>query len=477
MKRIALALLVTGSITMAQNTKQAPPPPAAPKLFPFPAHATKKLANGLTIYVIEDHRLPLVSYSLAVLAGSAQTPASKAGLASLAGTLLREGTAKRNSEEISKLVDNAGGSLSTSGDRDSTVVNATFMRSYADLAMDLVADVTRNPAFAQDEIERNLQQIQSGLAVQYKDAEYLMTAVAFRAVLGVNPYSYPPEGTPESLHNLKREDLLGFHAKYFRPGNAFLAIAGDLKPAEAIALAEKYFGTWQAGGVQHDKIPAVPNPVRQVLVIDLPNAVQTQIGVGQPGVVRSDPDYEALMVANEIFGGSFNSRVNMKLRASEGLTYGANSRAMSLRGAGTLGVTTFTRTEKTAEAVKAILTLFEEWLANPATDEEFTESQRHLLGSFGLSLETADAVANRVVSTAINGLPEDYWSGWMGRIQGMTKEKVAAAVRKHVASGKLTVVAVGDSKEIAKSLEPFGPVTVIPVEKLDLLAGSLARGQ
>ena len=462
---------------MAQNTKQTPPPPAATKTFPFPAHVTRKLANGLTVYVIEDHRLPLVSYSLAVIAGSAQVPAKRAGLASIAGTLLREGTAKRNSEEISRLVDNAGGSLATSSDRDSTVVSATFMKSYAELAMDLTADVTRNPAFAQEEIERNLQQILSGMAVQYKDAEYLMGAAAFRAVLGTNPYAYPTEGTPESLRGLKREDLVAFHKKYFRPGNSYLAIAGDLKPEEAVALAEKYFGTWDGGGVQAATLPAAPGPVRKVLVIDLPNAVQTQIGVGQPAVRRADADYEALMVANEIFGGSFNSRVNMKLRADEGLTYGASSRTTALRGAGTLGVTTFTRTEKTAEAVKAIQGLYEEWVANPATDEEFNEAQRHLLGSFGLSLETADAVAGRVVATAINGLPEDYWSGWMARIQAMTKAKVGAAVRKHVAAGKLTVVAVGNAKEIAKSLEPFGPVTVIAADQLDLLAGGMVRGK
>jgi zinc protease len=474
-----LGVLSLGAVlavsAFAQTAKVAPPPPTAPRPFEFPKHVTRVLPNGLTVFVIEDHRLPLVSYTLEVLAGGASQPPDKAGLASMAATLLREGTTTRTSKQISKLVDDAGGSLAASSDDDITSVTAGFMKSYADLGLDLLSDVVINPKFADDELARQRQQALSGLQVQYDDPEYIAPLAASRAILGTHPYAYPGDGTPETLRNLKREEIVAFHKRFFAPSNAYLAIAGDLTPDEAFAKVEKYFGQWSNPSSAAVKLPPLPRAAASILVIDKPNAVQTQLIVGHIGVPRNHPDYLALQVANQIFGGSFNSRLNMKLRANEGLTYGAGSSLEANRQGGLFLVSTSTRTEKTGDALKMILDLLKEWRANPATEQELKEAKAYLIGSFSVNLETAGAVAGRVLTTSLYGLPADYWTGYRDRVQALTLEQLRAIVEKHIQPGTMTITAVGNAKGFVPALAPYGTPRVIAGSDLDLIAPDMLR--
>jgi zinc protease len=460
----------------AAAKKEAPPPPTAPRPFEFPKHEKKVLSNGLTVYFVEDHRLPQVTYSMQILgAGNAADQPEKAGLAGFTAALLREGTATRNSQQISKLVDTAGGSLGASASDDAASVSASFMKAYADLGIELMADITLNPKFAQDEIDRQMRQAQSSLAVSYNDPEYLAPLLAARGILGTHPYAYPGSGTPQTLRNIKREDIAGFHARHYAPARAYLAIAGDLTPAEAFAKAEKHFGAWKTPAPPEQKLPPPPAAAAKVLILDKPDSNQTQIVMGHPGVQRNHPDYLALNVANQIFGGSFNSRLNMKLRANEGLTYGAGSSFSPQRQAGMFTASTFTRTEKTADAIKFMVDLLKEFKANPATPQEFEEAKNFLIGVFGLSLERSADVASRVLATAVNDLPESYYSTYRGLLQALTREQVIAAVQKHLQPEKLMIATVGNSKEYAKALEVYGPATTIAIADLDLVADNLLR--
>lgn len=476
MKRIqVLVTTLLAAAAFAQTAKVAPPPPTAPRPFEFPKHVAKKLSNGLTVFVIEDHRLPLVSYTLELLAGGSSQSPDKAGLATMTATMLREGTATRTSQQISKLVDNAGGSLGASADDDVTSITASFMKSYADLGMDLLSDVAIHPKFADEELTRQRQQALSGLQVQYNDPEYLAPLSSARAILGTHPYAYPGDGTPETLKNLKREEMAAYHKRFFAPSNAYLAIAGDLTPDEAFAKAEKYFGKWSNEFAPPAPLPAPPAPAASVLVVDKPSAVQTQIVVGHVGVPRNHPDYLALQVANQIFGGSFNSRLNMKLRANEGLTYGARSSLEANRQAGMFVVSTFTRTEKTADALKMIFDLLKEWRANPATLQELNEAKGFLIGSFGVNLETAGAVAGRVLTSAVYGLPADYWTSYRDKVQAMTLEQIKSAVERHILPDRMTVTTVGNAKGFTPALAAFGAPRVISGDDLDLIAPDMVR--
>lgn len=458
-------------------SKTAPPPPAAPRPYEFPRAVSRTLANGLRVSFVEDRRLPLVAASLQVLAGHAYAPPEKAGLANLTAALLREGTKTRSSQEIARAVDGAGGQLNATAGNDVATVSMAFMKSYADLGFELMADIVRNPVFAEEEIARQQQQALSSLTVQYASAQYLVGAAAARAILGTHPYAYPGDGTPDTVGALTREDLVSFYARFYAPNRAWLVIAGDLSAEEAFARAEKWFGSWESKGPADEPLPAAPEPQARVLVIDMPTENQTQIAVGHAGIARNHADYIALQLGNQIFGGSFNSRLNMKLRANEGLTYGASSYFGPSRFAGIFEASTFTRTEKTADAIRMLVDLLKEYRENPATDEEFEEARAYLSGSFAIATETASSVAARVLAAEVNGLGSDYWQRYRERLDKLTRAEVEAAVRRFLQPERLTITAVGNAKEFAEALRSYGPVRVIPVGELDLTAPDLVKAK
>ncbi len=457
------------------TAKQQPPPPEAVRPFSFPKFETKKLANGLTVFVIEDHRQPLVSCELVVNAGGIAHSTAKAGLASLTGDLLRQGTTSRSAQDTARTIDGVGGSLSIRTDDDTTQVSATVMKSSEDLGIELLADVVLNPVFKQEELDRLLRQRLSSLQIEYSDPEYLAPVSAARVIFGEHPYAFPVEGTPQTLASIKRQDIVQFHREFYSPAGAVLAISGDITPGEGFAKADKYFGKWTTAAPKPMPVSALPAPSRSVLIVDKPDAVQTQIVVGELGIPRNDPDYFPLLIANQIFGGSFNSRLNMKLRAQEGLTYGARSNFDTERQSGMFRVSTFTRTAETAKAVQMVLELLKEFRQNPVTESEMKEAKAYLIGSFAIGSETPGQVASRVLTAAIHGLPANYWDKYRENIQAVTTEQAAAAAARHIDPAKVAIVAVGNSKDFAKSLESLGPTRKIVFSDLDLTRADMTR--
>jgi zinc protease len=457
------------------DSKTVPPPPSAPRPYVFPKPVSQVLGNGLTVFVVEDHRLPVVTFALEILAGNCVVPPAKSGLPSLVAGLLREGAGLRTSPEISRLVDGCGGSMGAGAGDDVTTAGGTFMKSYAALGLELLADIIQRPHFEQDEIGRRLEQIQSGLAVNLNDPAYLISLVSARTILGDHPYAYPGDGTPETIAALTRGDIVDFWQQHYLPQATWFTVSGDVTAAEGFEMAEKAFGGWKGDGVVKYVLPPPAPRERKVLIVDMPQTVQTQIVIGQTGIQRKHPDFLALNVANQIFGGSFNSRLNMKIRAKEGLTYDASSGFEAQRQAGSFSVGTFTRTEKTGKAVRMIVDLLKEFKENPASGEEFAEATAFLNGSFALATETSGQVADRVLSAALHDLGEDYWMGYRARLEALTSGQVRSAVQRFLEPDKLAIIAVGNAKAFSQELAAYGPVTVIPQAELDLISPRLRK--
>jgi zinc protease len=468
-----LALAMVSGVAAQQ--KQQPPAAGPAAQFSFPAYKTHKLANGLTIFLIEDHRQPLVSYTLMLDAGGIAHPPAKAGLAWITAELLTQGTTTRSAQDIARAIDGVGGSLNASADDDTVQVSAAVAKSAADLAIDLMADVVLHPAFAQEEIDRLRRQQLSGLQIQYTDPEYIAPFVAARLTLGEHPYAYPVEGTPDSLRALTRDEIVAFHKQRYGPAGAFIAVSGDIAPAAAIAQVEKRFGSWSAPASPRPATPAPPPPARTVFIVDKPDAVQTQIVVSTMGIKYNDPSYFPLLVANQIFGGGFTSRLNMALRAREGLTYGARSAFDSEREAGMFRVSTFTRTEETGKAITMILDLLREFRKNPATDVELREAKAYLIGVFAVGTETPGQVAGRVLTAAKHGLPADYWDKYRDNVQAVTAQRLAEAVGRYIDADRMKIVAVGNAKGFAPALAPLGEARTISFTDLDLMQPDLKR--
>lgn len=475
-KRYIACIALLMAACFAQPAKQSPPPPGPARPFHFPKYDTRKLANGLTVFVIEDHREPLIAYRLEITtAGASGADAAQGGLASMTAELLRQGTKTRTAQQIAHDIDLSGGSLGSSAGSDTATAECTMMKSGAALGLELLSDIILNPMFPQDEIDRLMRQTLSSLQVEYSDPQSLAGLLARRIAFGRHPYAVPVEGTPETVRKIKRDDIVSFYQTHYAPAFAYLAISGDVSPADAFASAEKYFGKWTGTAAAPRSATPQPSAARRVVILDKPDAVQTQYSIVQVGIARSDPDYIPLQIANQIFGGSFNSRLNMKLRANEGLTYGASSALEAQKQTGLFIARSFSRTDKTATALKMMSDLLADYREHPVTDAELNEAKAYLAGSFALSVETPEAVAQRVLMLAVNGLPANYWDSYRDKILATTAEQVKEAVQRHLTPDKMEIAAVGNASQFSKELGALGTVQVIPLADFDVTAPDLKR--
>jgi zinc protease len=482
--------------TQAPQTRPMTQPPAAQsapaqlvaqmpgatqsKPYHFPPVATKTLANGLRVFVVSSSEMPAVGVQLVLnSAGSVNDPAGKPGIAAMAATLLTQGTEKRTAEQIAEATDFVGGSISASTFDDRTEIDATAVKKDFDLVMDILSDVALHAKFDSDELERQRQQLLSNLRVNYDDADYLASAVFQRVVFGAHPYGLPGEGTPASVQAMKREDLIQFRDTYYSPGTALLAFSGDISPEAAFAAAEKYFGAWpskQVGAPAH--APLANQSGVHIIVVNKADAVQTQIRVGRIGIRRNDPDFIPLSVANRIFGGSYNSRLNTEVRVKKGLTYDANSEFEPLAEGGSLFASTFTRTETTVDAVKLVTEQIAGMASGNIKPEELNFARDYMVGVYPIQTETPDQVAGRVLTAAEYGLPSDYNETYQSRIAAVTLAQANTVAAKYFQAGSLDIVLAGNAAQFRAALKkefPGASYDEFSAADLDLLLPDLYR--
>jgi zinc protease len=454
------------------------PPAGAPRPFEFPKAASKTLSNGLRVFVVTDHREPAVAARLVLLsAGSVQDSPSMPGVAQMTANLLTQGTEKRSAREIAETIDFVGGTLQAAAGRDATTVTLDIVKKDLGVGMDLMADVVLHPAFAADELERQRQQLLSNLQVQYADPDYLATLVFARVLYGDSGYGLPEEGTPTTVKKIKRADFVKFHDANYAPNEALLGFAGDIAPEEAFAIAEKYFGLWQKVAVA-TTVPAesVAATGAHIWLIDKPDAVQTQIRVGKLSIRRNDPDYLPLEVTNHIFGGSYNSRLNTEVRIKKGLTYGASSYVNAHRYAGSLAVNTYTRTETTVEAAKLVMNLLAGMANGEINQQELDFARNFLAGVYPISSETAEQVADRVLTVAAFDLPADYNQTYPAKIRTTSLAEVQATARRYFTAKDLDIVLAGNVAAFRDALKkefPDAQYVEIPFDQIDVVSPDL----
>ena len=328
----------------------------------------------------------------------------------------------------------------------------------------LLAEVVRVPAFDEDEFDTLRRQTATGMAVTEKTPEVMADRAFARSLWGdQHPYGRPVEGTSDDLDGLSVEGLEEWWLAFVRPETATLYIAGDVSVDDAVTLAEDMFGDWEGEGDAVERpLTSWTKPDRtQITLVDNPGAVQSQIRAGHAGITRRHPLYASGVVLTQIFGGAFTSRLNDSLRVEKGLTYGARGGLSSRRFGGEFQVSTFTKTPKTAETVRAILTEVERMRDEAPSDKELGSAVSYLAGSFAGSLETPQAVAGRLWSLERDGLPADYWNTYLKRIASATSEAVAEAARELLDPDGLLIVVVGDAGEVQESLEEIAEVEVV----------------
>jgi zinc protease len=473
----ALCLAAPASAQTKNWPSERPPHPLEAHDVKFPPYAVRTLANGLQVIAVSHHEQPAVSLRLLVRAGSAQDPEDRPGLASLAATLLDQGTTSKSAEQIAGAIDSIGGALGTGASADLSFVQAMVMKDSLNVGLDLVSDLAQHPAFAKEEIDRQRQQLLSGLKVSYDDPEYLANMVFDRLVYGFHPYGKPQTGTPGAISAIRREDLLAFHRKWFGANNAILAIVGDVTSDEAFAGAERAFGTWGRAGSEASKTPEPPPPTRRLVIIDRPGAVQTEIRVGNIGIPRKHSDYMALDLAVKVLGGEGANRLHRVLRTERGLTYGASADMNGLKETGDIVAETNTRSQTTGETLRLMVDEFWRLIRDRVNERELDGAQEYLTGSFPLTIETPSQIALQVLNAVFYGLNLNELQTYRERVNAVSVDDVQRVAREYLHPDRLTIVLVGDASSFVNQLPGagFDHFERIPLAELDLSAVDLRR--
>jgi zinc protease len=440
--------------------------PISPMLDAFPEipTATKVLPNGLKVVVVSNREVPMVWTTLGFKSG-AWTEA-KPGVASAAMQMLTKGTKTRDAKAIAETLESAAIRLNGSAEMDTASVDASAMLPQLDLAMELTADVVRNPVFPENEIEILLKQTRMGLMVSSNTPEYIAEREFRQRLFGDHPYARTATGELEDLSGMKPGDLKAWWSANLRPDNAVMYVAGDITPDDAFKLIERHFGDWKAEGKL--ALPELPKmPVKQptrIYIVDRPGSVQSQIRVGHLGITRKDARYYTSRVLNDIFGGTFNSRLNKAVRVEKGLTYGARGGFPARRFGGTFYASTFTKTPSTAEALRTILDEIDKLRAEPPTQEEVADTKTHMAGSFAGDREVPTATVGDLWLIETQGLPQDYLQRFLGGVKAATADDVMQAAKTLMDPEHLIIVVVGEAAKIKDELEKIAPVTVVGAE-------------
>ena len=474
----------TGVVPPGVRLESQMPAAAPAKPFHFPDATTKTLANGLRAYVVPSKAEPMISVRVALTgAGSINDPSGMPGVASMTADMLTQGTATRSAEDIAQAIDFVGGSLSASANEDGTYITVTVVKKDFALAMDLLSDILLHPSFKKEELDRRRQQALSDLVVRYSDPEYIADVLLKRLIYGNHPYGLPGGGTPDSLQALGREALVRFHDAHYVPGSALVSFAGDTEAGEAFAAADKYLGAaaWLGRQSQAAAFPG-PSTARgmHIVLVDKPDANQTQIRVGCPGIPRNSPDYIPLYVTNRIFGGGFNSRLSTEVRQKKGLTYGAYSGFECNRLAGDFSASTFTRTEATVEAARLVVDLIGKMSTGELGPRELDFARDYLAGVFPIQTETAEQVASRVLTAVQYGLPADYNTTYQQKILAVGPADVKKMAARYFDAADLTLVLVGNVKEFRDAIHkafPTAKYDELAFDQVDLLMPDLRKAK
>lgn len=486
---VALALMVAGlclSISSEEVSAQAavrwpserPPRPLEARPVKFPPYEIRKLDNGLQVVLVSHHEQPAVSVRLLVRAGAAQDPKDKLGVAMMTASLLDQGTTTRSAEQIADEIDFVGGILGTGAGTDLSSVNAVVMKNDLPMALDLIADVVRRPAFAEEELARQRAQALSGLQVAAGDPSAVAGRVIDRLIYGFHPYGMPGTGTAASIVALTRQDLVDFHHAWFVPNNTVVAIVGDVSADEAFAGVRRVFGDWESREVPAFAPIEPPPPTRRVIVVDHPDAVQTSIRVGQLGIPRKHDDYLPLDQAVRILGGEGANRLQRMLRSERGLTYGASADLNTYKLAGGIVAETETRTEATGEALRLMVDEFAKLQRERVWPAELQGAQAYMAGHFPLTIETPDAIATQVLNTVFYDLPVSDLETYPERVMSVQSADIQRVARSYLRPDRLAVVLVGNAERFVNDLRGvgFGEFERIPIGEIDLLAADLRRG-
>ncbi len=488
MKRFILiltaALAASAQTAPIPSYKQLVYPPLKAVTPPEPVEIT--LSNGMRVFLLENHELPILHGFAMVRTGNLFDPNDKRGLSQVMAEVMRSGgTRAKTGDQIDEELENVAASVESSMGETSATVGFSGLKETEDQVLAVFKDVLTSPEFRQDKIDLSLNQFKGGIARRNDEAGEIPRRELLSLLYGRdNSYGWSTEY--EHLNNIKRQDVVNFYQRYYFPKNIMLAVYGDFTVAQMRAKLETLFGGWT---VQQPDVPAFPKvtakPAPGIYFAEKPDVTQTFFSIGHLGGMLRDKDYPALEVASNILGEGFKSRLMAQIRTKLGYAYSIGaSWAANYNHPGTFRIGGSTKSASTVETIQAIKVEIEKMRTAEVTPVELAEAKQAVLNSFVFFFDSPEKTLTRVLQYAYHGYPKDFLFQYQKAIESVTRADVLRVMKQYIQPDQLTIVAVGNPKELPKPLSTLGPVNVIdltiPEPKVELAASdaaSLARGK
>ena len=450
MKNVLKQLLVSGLLFFSVGV-------LAQQSLKLPAYQKIKLPNGLTLILMKQTEVPLVSFQLGIRAGAINDPTGKEGVSSVTAELLRKGTKTRSSEQLSSALDFVGGKLSFDTEADLVRGEAEFLRKDVTLGLDLLADALLTPTFPPAEVEKLLAQRIDGVK-QAKDQAQSVIQNYFNAYLyGAHLYGRPEAGDEKSLAAIKRADVVSFYDQNYGPEATTMAVVGDFDPASMLNALKNKFGAWKQKGSAKPVTLAVPLAYqgKKLLLVDKPDSTQTYFLVGNVGIARTNADRVGIQVVNTVFGGRFTSMLNDALRVSSGLTYGARARFTPRQVAGPFVISTYTKNKTTVQAIDLALDILRQLHEQGLSETQLKSAQSYIKGTFPPEVETNDQLARLLVELAVYGLNDSEVNDYFAKLDALTVAEVTRIIHQYYPLDNLVFTLIGKADEIRGQVKKY----------------------
>ena len=458
---------------MLQAQFPAEPPPAMElRHLQFPPFQEATLDNGLTLLVVENRRLPVVSVRLSMLAGSRSDPDGLEGVAGMTASLLTKGTERRTAEQIAEEIEGVGASLFAHAGNDFFSLGTSVLTEHVELAFDLLSDVLLNATFPEDELEIERTRTLSGLKLAKSSPGALASRYFMKTLYGDHPYGR--SATEESVENITREAVQSYAATNLKPEGGLLVLAGDISLDEGKQLAERFLASWSGAPPAAGYSALPPASETSILLVHRPGSAQSNIRVGNLALRPGDDTYYPMVVANKILGGGVDARLFMILREQKSWTYGAYSGIARRKDMGYFRANTEVRNEVTDSALTELLYQLDRIRTEQVADSELVAAKGYLVGSFPLSIQTPQQIASQVASVKLLGLPNDYLQTYREKLAAVTADDGSQAAREVIKTDSLAIIVVGDGQAVYDKLAAIAPVSIIDVDGNPLTPADLS---
>ena len=437
---------------------------AAGQAIKLPPVTRMTLPNGIRVVLMEYHRAPTLTVNAQFPGGSAQDTREKTGTASLAADLMRRGTETRSAQQLAEAVDFLGGSLGAAAGEDRLQVSLDVQSKDTDAGLDLFADVILHSTFPAEELERERKLSVDALEAIGEDPGAVASRVARETVYAGHPYGLEP--TITSLKAISRDDILGYYRRFVVPDRMILVAVGDFKTMDMLAKLKARFGDWPKAGTAAPVVPPVKPGARKLVLIDKPDATQTQARWTRIGFARKSPDYFAAQLADSILGGGFTSRLIEEVRVNRSLTYGIGSGFAPHLSGGTFGVSTFTKIETTRALINATDAVLKRAATQGLTPAELQKVKGYMAGNYAIAMQTPEAQAAQLGDIAFYGLPNDYLQTYLPRLRSVTLAEANRIARAYFPPDKMSLILVAPASKVQPQLNGLGNFEVRPVSSV-----------